>query len=298
MKLVFLGTSAAQPTTRRGLSCTCLKVEGEILMFDAGEGMQVPYLRSKLGWNKKMRIFITHLHGDHCLGLLGLLQTMSMQRRTESVEIYGPPGTDEFVAANARMLGFSPSFPVIMETTEEGTVVDAPGYEVSACRAEHSVEAFSYRFSEKGGPGRFSTEKARGLGVPEGELWGTLQGGSAVSVGGRTVLPSDVLGEGKRGRTVGFSGDTRPTDKLAEFFQGCDYLVFDSTFADEMVKRARETGHSTAAEAAALAKNAGVKNLILTHFSARYSDTDDLLREAQKIHPSSYAASDLLEVEV
>jgi len=182
MKLVFLGTSAAQPTENRGLTCICLQKDGEILMFDAGEGAQVSYLKSGLGWNKKMKIFVTHLHGDHCIGILGLLQTMTLQRRTESMEIYGPDGIDEFIAANMKVMNFGLSFPVMITTIEEGVVVDDNTYLIRTCRAEHSVNAFSYLFEEKDKPGRFYPEKAKKLGIPEGELWHKLQKGQEVKV--------------------------------------------------------------------------------------------------------------------
>ena len=122
MKLVFLGTSAAQPTEERGLTCICLEREGEILMFDAGEGAQISFLKSGLVWNKKMKIFVTHLHGDHCIGILGLLQTMTLQHRTEKIEIYGPEGIEEFISANIKVLNFGLSFPVMITTIDEGVI--------------------------------------------------------------------------------------------------------------------------------------------------------------------------------
>jgi len=298
MKLVFLGTSAAQPTEDRGLSCICLEREGEILMFDAGEGVQVSYLKSGLGWNKKMKIFVTHLHGDHCIGILGLLQTMTLQRRTEKIEIYGPGGIDEFIAANIKVLNFGLSFPVMISSVEEGVVTDEKTYTVKACNADHSVPAFSYVFQEKDKPGRFHPDIAKELGVPEGSLWQKLQNGEEVTVEGKTVKPSDVLGEKRPGKKIGISGDTRPTKKLEEFFKDCDYLSFDSTFLDELKDKAIETRHSTSKEVATLAKNANVTNLILTHFSARYQDESVLANEAKTIHDSVIAAKDLLEIEI
>ena len=298
MKLVFLGTSASQPTEDRGMSCICLEREGEILMFDAGEGAQRSYLKSGLGWNKKMKIFVTHLHGDHCIGILGLLQTMTLQRRTEKIEIYGPKGIDEFIAANIKVLNFGLSFPVMISSIEEGVVTDEKTYTVKACNADHSVPAFSYVFQEKDKPGRFHPDKAKELGVPEGSLWNKLQNGEEVTVEGKTVKPSDVLGEKRLGKKIGISGDTRPTKKLEEFFKDCDYLSFDSTFLDELKDRAIETHHSTSKEVATLAKNANVTNLILTHFSARYQDESVLADEAKTIHDSVIAAKDLLEIEI
>ena len=298
MKLVFLGTSAAQPTPERALTCICLEKDGEILMFDAGEGAQISYLKSGLGWNKKMKIFVTHLHGDHCIGILGLLQTMTLQNRTESMEIFGPEGIEEFIAANIKVLNFGLSFPVMITSVSEGTIDEEKTYTIKACEAEHSIKAYSYLFEENDKPGRFFPEKAKELGVPEGELWHKLQVGQDIQVENKTVKSSDVLGDKRPGKKIGISGDTRPTKKLEEFFKNCDYLSFDSTFSHALEDKAVETHHSTAKEAAELAKNANVSNLILTHFSARYNDESVLLEEAKTIHDNVTAAKDLLEIEI
>jgi len=298
MKLIFLGTSAAQPTENRGLSCICIEREGEILMFDAGEAAQISYLKSGLGWNKKMKIFVTHLHGDHCIGLLGLLQTMTMQHRTESLEIYGPPGIEEFISANIKILNFGLSFPVMITTVKEGKIFDSKIYSIYACKANHSVITYSYLFEEKDKPGRFNLEKAKILEIPEGKLWNQLQNGLEIKIGERIIFPEQVLGEKRPGKKIGISGDTMPTKELEKFFEGCDYLVFDSTFLDEIKEKAEETCHSTAKQAALLGKNAKVKNLILTHFSARYKDETGHLEEAKQIHDSVIAAKDFLEIEI
>ncbi|PIW32591.1 MAG: ribonuclease Z [Nitrosopumilales archaeon CG15_BIG_FIL_POST_REV_8_21_14_020_37_12] len=298
MKLVFLGTSAAQPTEFRGLSCVCLEREGEILMFDAGESAQIAYLKSGLGWNKKMKIFVTHLHGDHCIGILGLLQTMTMQHRTEPLEIYGPSGIEEFIGANIKVLNFGLSFPVMISVVKEGLVFDSKSYSVSACKANHSIVAYSYLFEEKDKPGKFNLEKAKALGIPEGHLWKELQSGNTIQIRGKVFSPEQVLGEKRQGKRIGISGDTTPTKELEKFFANCDYLVFDSTFLDEVSDKAKDTCHSTAKQAAILSKNANVKNLILTHFSARYKDETRHFDEARAIHNSVITAKDLLEVEI
>ncbi|QLH07798.1 ribonuclease Z [Nitrosopumilus ureiphilus] len=298
MKLVFLGTSAAQPTEKRGLSCICLEREGEILMFDAGEATQISYMKSGLGWNKKMKLFVTHLHGDHCVGILGLLQTMSMQNRTETLEIFGPNGIEEFIAANIKVLNFGLSFPVLITIIKEGKVFEDKKYSIHACKANHSVTAFSYLFEEKDKPGRFNIDEAKKLGIPEGELWNKLQNGNKIEINGKIIKPDQVLGEKRPGKKIGISGDTMPTKELEKFFEDCDYLVFDSTFLDEEKQRAQDTCHSTAKQAATIAKDAKVKNLVLTHFSARYKDEVGHLEEAGKIHDSVIAARDLLEIEI
>jgi ribonuclease Z len=223
---------------------------------------------------------------------------MTLQHRTESLEIYGPNGIEEFIAANIKVLNFGLSFPVMITSIDEGKVVDKEMYSVFACKANHSIPAFSFRFEEKDRPGRFNTEKARQLGIPEGNLWNQLQKGYEIKIGDKIVKPSDVLGDKRPGKKIGISGDTRPTKELEEFFKNCNYLSFDSTFLHELKDKAIETHHSTAKEAATLAKNANVENLILTHFSARYKDESVLVDEAKAIHDSVIGAKDLLEIEI
>ena len=298
MKLVFLGTSAAQPTENRGLSCICLERDGEILMFDAGEAAQISYMKSGLGWNKKMKLFVTHLHGDHCIGILGLLQTMSMQHRTETLEIFGPNGIDEFIAANIKVLNFGLSFPVLINIIKEGKIFENKKYSIYVSKANHSIAAFSYLFKEKDKPGRFNLEKAKELEIPEGELWNKLQNGNEIIINDKIITPEQVLGEKRPGKRIGISGDTMPTVQLEKFFENCDYLVFDSTFLDKEKQKAQDTCHSTAKQAAILGKNAKVKNLVLTHFSARYKDEVEHLKEALEIHDSVITARDLLEIEI
>ena len=298
MKLVFLGTSAAQPTENRGLSCICLERNGEILMFDAGEAAQMSFMRSGLGWNKKMKLFVTHMHGDHCVGILGLLQTMSMQNRTETLEIFGPSGIEEFIAINIKVLNFRLSFPVLITKIQEGKIFEDEKFSIHVCKANHSVTTFSYLFEEKDKPGRFNLDKAKQLGIPEGKLWSDLQKGHDITIDGKVIKPDQVLGEKRPGKKIGISGDTMPTMELEKFFENCDYLVFDSTFLEKEKDRAQDSCHSTAKQAATLGKNARVKNLILTHFSARYKDEEGHLKEANEIHDSVITAKDLLEIEI
>jgi len=245
-----------------------------------------------------MKLFVTHLHGDHCVGILGLLQTMSMQNRTESLEIFGPKGIDEFLAANIKILNFGLPFSILITIVSAGKIYENNKFLIHAAKANHSITAFSYLFEEKDKPGRFNVQKAKELGIPEGELWNKLQNGEEVSNNGKTIRPEQVLGIKRPGKKIGISGDTMPTKELELFFNECDYLVFDSTFLDEEKQKAQDTCHSTAKQAAELGKNANVKNLILTHFSARYKDEVGHQTEAGKIHNSVITARDLLEVEI
>ncbi|MEM3173059.1 MAG: ribonuclease Z, partial [Candidatus Nitrosotenuis sp.] len=212
--------------------------------------------------------------------------------------IYGPDGIEEFIGENIRILSFGLSFPVMISAIKPGLVCEERTYYVYAEEAEHSVPAYSFLFVEKDRPGRFDVERAKSLGIPEGSLWHDLQLGKEINVGNKTIRPSDVLGQKRAGKKIGISGDTRPTKKLEEFFKNCDYLSFDCTFSDKLKDKALESHHSTAREAATLAKNANVVNLILTHFSARYKDETELLQEARQVHSSVIAAKDLLEIEI
>ena len=298
MIITFLGTAAAVPTRSRGLPCICVEREGELLMFDAGEGAQTAFARAGLGWNKKMSVFVTHLHGDHCLGLPGLIQTMSMRDRSSPLRIYGPRGTAEFVTENLRMLRFRPPFELTVRDIDEGDVHRGKEYSVSACRADHTTHALSYLVREADRPGRFHPDRAQELGVPKGPLWKRLQSGQDVEVAGRTVRPGEVCGDARPGLSIGYSGDTRPAAKLERFFAGCRCLIFDATFAEGHADKADTVGHSTAAGAARLARNAGAKRLILTHFSARYADDALHLAEARSIHPDVVAAADMMSISV
>jgi ribonuclease Z len=299
MRLVFLGTSSGAPTVRRGLSSIALMRGAELLLFDAGEGMQHNFIKAGLGMNRKMKIFITHMHADHCVGLLGLLQTMELQGREKSIDIYGEPRLEEFLRENMRIINFRLTFDIIVRKIEkEGLVVREKDYQVFCCNALHSVPSFAYCLEEFERPGIFNVMEAKRLGIPEGNMYGKLQRGEDIMYGGKTIRASHVVGRPRKGRKVGISGDTRPTDKLAGFFKDSDVLVFESTYSQDKQEKAIENGHSTAAEAATIAKKAEVGKLLLTHFSARYDETYILVNEASAIHYNVEAAEDLKVVKV
>lgn len=298
LKLVFLGTSSAVPTLTRGLSSLAVVRGGEILLFDLGEGVQRAMIGANLGLNRETKVFITHMHGDHVVGVLGLLQTMAMVGRERQVDIYGPRGIAGFVKQNMRLLHFNLTFPLHVHTVKDGEVLRAREYAVKACKSEHSSLAYSYCLEEFDRPGVFLPEKATSLGVPEGRLWSLLQHGRSVKVGKATIHPSQVMGCKRPGRKIGISGDTRPSETLARFFKAADVLIYDSTYGDEHAEKAVENMHSTAREAAELAKKVRVKVLVLTHFSARYEDSSLLLVQAKEIHSRTFAAYDLMEMNV
>jgi ribonuclease Z len=267
-------------------------------MLDCGEGVQKELFKHRGGLGRLSTILITHLHGDHVTGLVGLFQTMSMTQRTNPITLVGPTGLLKWLKTTFRMLRIGLSFDIKFLPADTGIVLRTSYYHVRATRANHSVEAFSYVVEEPKRPGIFHPEKARALGIPEGKLWARLQRGRAVRVGERTYRSVDVLGTSRKGRRIGYSGDTRPSEGLARFFRGCDLLVFDSTFHSRDADKAVERKHSTAREAAALAKKAKVGQLVLTHFSARYRTVAPLLKDAREVFPNTKAAYDGLKIEI
>ena len=296
--MTFLGTSSAAPTKRRGLPAVAIQKEGNVILLDCGEGVQRQVLSQGIGLNKETSILVTHLHGDHVTGLLGLLQTMSMAQRKKPLKIVGPMRLQKWLEVTADLLQMGLTFPVEFSRAKPGTVLRMGDFKVRAAKALHSVEAYSYLVEEKNRPGIFFPEKARALGVPEGRMWSMLQKGRRVHVNGRTVSPSEVTGPPRLGRKIGYSGDTRPSPRLLSFFSGCDLLIFDSTFHGKDRDKAIERKHSTCLEAAEIARAACVRRLALTHFSARYTSVGSLVKQARSVFPQTIAAKDGLKVEV
>lgn len=266
--------------------------------MDCGEGVQRQILNQGVGLNKETSILITHLHGDHVTGLLGLLQTMSLAQRRKPLNIVGPPKLLKWLEVTEELLHIGLTFPVNFSPARQGTVLRTNDFKIRATKALHSVEAYSYVVEERSRPGVFFPQKAKALHVPEGKLWSKLQKGRKVRVDGRTISPSEVTGPPRPGRKIGYSGDTRPSPRLARFFSGCDLLIFDSTFHGKDRDKAVERKHSTCLEAAEIAKSAGVRRLVLTHFSARYASVASLVRQARTVFPETIAARDGLKVEV
>ncbi len=298
LTITFLGTSAAVPTKDRSLPAVALKREGEVVLMDCGEGVQRRILSESIGLGSDMTILITHLHGDHVAGLLGLLQTMSLAQRRKPLNVVGPAKLLKWLEMTSELLHIGLTFPVRFTKAKPGMVLNTVGFRVRAARAIHSVEAFSFLVEEHRRPGVFHPEKAKALKIPEGKLWSRLQNGRQVKVDGAWIEPAQVTGLPRPGRKIGYSGDTRPSGNLARFFSGCDLLIFDSTFRGSDRDKALERKHSTSVEAAELAKLAGVRRLALTHFSARYTTTASMVREARKVFPKTLAASDGLTIEI
>jgi ribonuclease Z len=300
LRVIFLGTGGSVPTVKRGLPAILIQRKGEQIVFDCGEGVQRQMVKAKCGFHKKMKIFITHMHGDHVLGLPGLLQTMALLDRERKLEVYGPAGIRRFLECIKETVQFVLTFEVMVhEIEKEGVVCEEDEYAVEAVWADHVVPSLAYAFVEKPRAGRFYPEKARHLGVPEGPLWGRLQQGRKVKLSdGRIVKPEQVVGENRVGRKIVYSGDTRPFDGLARLATDADLLIHDSTLDDDLTDKAKEDGHSTPSQAAGIASKARVKCLILTHVSARYKNARALLEQARKVFEHAEMAEDLKEYEL
>ncbi|MCQ1535596.1 ribonuclease Z [Methanosarcina sp. KYL-1] len=299
LRITFLGTGGSLPTRNRNPSAVMVNRKGELLLFDCGEGTQQQMMRAKTGMMSLSSIFISHFHADHFLGIPGLIQTMSFMGRKEPLMIYGPVGTREFTELFKALGYFNLKYEIRGVDLKPGDILKEEEYVVRAFKTEHSVPSLGYALVENPRPGRFNRERAVELGVPPGPLFAKLQKGNSVEVEGRAVKPEDVMGAPRPGRTIVYTGDTRPCKAVLEASKDADLLVHDGSFADEMADWADESRHSTAGEAAALAKEAGVRQLVLTHISSRYSeDAAPIMNDSKKIFENVIVAEDLMELEI
>jgi ribonuclease Z len=300
IQVTFLGTAASVPTSKRSLPAVLIQRGNEQLMFDCGEGVQRQMIKAKAGFHKKLKVFISHMHGDHVLGLPGLLQTMALMDRQRKVEIYGPEGIKRFFEGTREVLQFALTFPVeIHEINAAGIICSEKEYTIEAAWANHVIPTLAYAFVEKPRAGKFYPDKARALGVPEGELWSKLQHGEQVKLAnGRVVKPEEVMGSLRRGRKIVYSGDTKPFKGFARFAAGADLVIHEATLDDALAEKAAEDGHSTPSQAAEAAAKAKAKKLVLTHISARYADVRVLLEQAQKIFKNTVVAEDFMRLEL
>jgi ribonuclease Z len=284
MRVTFLGTSGAVPTTQRNTSALMVEREGDRLLFDCGEGTQRQMMRFETGFSVD-HLFVSHLHGDHVLGIPGLVQTFDFNDREEPLAIHAPHGTRGHLEDLVSAVGTSPSFPVRITQNGPGDVVlSREEYEVRAVDVDHRTRALGYAFVEDDRKGRFDREKAEEeLGIPPGPKYSRLHRGEPVEHDGRTIEPEEVVGPPRPGRTLVYTGDTRPTQAVVEAAEDADLLVHDATFASDWADRARATGHATAREAADVAERAGAKRLALVHVSTRYAgDASPIAAEARE----------------
>ncbi len=270
LTVTFLGTSAARPTVERNVSGLAVHREGETLLFECGEGTQRQMMRYGVSFALS-EIFFTHFHADHFLGVIGLIRTLGLQGRPEPLFLYGD------------------------------VVGKRDGYDICAFPTEHGGgPSLGYILKEHVRRGRFDVEKAKAAGIPEGPMWGKLSKGETIELAdGRRLTADGFVGPARPGRLVAFTGDTRPCAATVDAAQGADLLIHEATFGEEERDRARDTGHSTAKEAAQVALAAGAKRLLLSHVSARYSiSADELVKEAREVFPNASVAKDGLEVDV
>jgi ribonuclease Z len=299
LRVTFLGTGGSLPTSNRNPSGIMVNREGELMLFDCGEGAQQQMMRAKTGMMGLTSIFITHFHADHMLGIPGLIQTMSFQGRTEPLTIYGPHWVEEFSKLLIALGYYKLRYDVKAVQLKPGVIIKRNGYSIHVLKTEHSIPSIGYALVEDERLGRFNREKAIELGVPPGPMFSKLHQGEAVEIDGRTIRTEDVVGEPRPGRKIVYSGDTRPCEAVLKASSGADLLIHDGTLADEKADWAFESMHSTAGEAATIAKEAGVHRLILTHISSRYSeDVSPILNDAKKVFEHVTVADDLMEIEI
>jgi ribonuclease Z len=299
LSVTFLGTSAATPTIDRNVAGLAVQREGETLLFDCGEGNQRQMMRFGVGFSFR-EIFFTHYHADHLLGVTGLLRTMGLQDRSAPVILYGPKGAQRVLGA-AISLGIERNkFPIDIVEIKPGDRLARDDYEIVVFETEHRADTVGYALVEHTRLGRFNPDRARELGIPEGPFWGQLHKGKTITLpDGRIVGPAELVGSPRAGRRVVYTGDTRPHLSVIEASRGADLLVHEATFGGDEMERAQETGHSTAAEAARVALEAGARRLVLTHISSRYSrDAAELLAEARSVFPETVIARDGMTVDV
>lgn len=296
----FLGTSASRPTVERNVTSIAIVREGETLLFDCGEGTQRQMMRYGTSFALD-DIFFTHMHADHMLGVIGLFRTLALQGRTDPMRLWGPQGCTDLLTQAIALGSEKEKFPFEINEVVVDTPIPRKGYSILPFAVNHNDRsAVGYALVEDIRLGRFNPDHARELGIPEGPAWGKLHKGEAVTLDdGRIVEASELVGESRPGRKIVFTGDTRPAAGTLKVAEGADLLVHEATFGDEEQPRAVETGHSTAREAAEIAAKAGVKQLILTHLSARYSvNTSELLGQAKEVFPECIIARDGLEFDV
>ena len=295
MRVLTLGTGAGRPTLQRHTSATALEFEGETFLFDCGEATQLQLIRSPLKWGKMTAIFIGHLHGDHLYGLPGLLGTMSLAERQEPLKVYGPLGLKEYLRVHQESRSLWINYPLeVIEIQAPGLILESERYEVHSAPLSHLIPCWGFAFREKPRPGVFDEEKARQLGIPEGpERMDLVRGRSVRLDDGRWISPEGLVGPSRPGRSFAHCLDTRPCPEVIELAHGVDLLLHEATFSKEYQEEAHQWGHSCAADAGLVAREAAVGRLVLTHISQRYTQTQTLLEEARSQFSNTEIAEDL-----
>ena len=302
MEAFILGCGGMMPLPYRHLTSVLLRREGDLFLFDCGEGTQVSLRRLNLKWKKIDAIFISHTHADHVTGLPGILMLNAQVDRTEPLYIYGPPKIKEYVETSRKVLDMYINYPIVVKEIEAPCVVHSgKDFYIRAFPLDHTKVCVGYTLEELDRPGEFNPDKARELGVPVGPLWSQLQNGFEVqSADGTTVKPEQVLGEKRSGRKFSFVTDTLYKNTIAEEVRGSDLLVCEGMFEEELIDQAKEKKHMTAKQAATIARDAAVRRMCLIHYSPRYTDRDleKLLNEAQEVWPQTELSRDRMNIEI
>ncbi len=323
MELIILGSSAAIPVRERNLPSTALKYKNELFLFDCGEDLQRRLIEAGLKFNKPLKILISHFHGDHIIGLPGLLFRFGLIERTAPVTIFGPRNLFIYLFVHRKILGLKANYPIsiveidndnnkliVFETLdseipseekflEDNVIFENDKYTLKYTEVDHSVLTFAYSFVEKPRYGKFKPKRAIELGIPESKLWKKLQEGEIIEYEGKTIDPlkEGIVGPKRPGRKVTYSGDTIPCESLIELGRDSDILIHEATFSKELSDVAFEKKHSTSVDAANDAKKMNAKQLILTHISSRYQeDANQLLQDAKLIFPNTILAKDLMRI--
>jgi ribonuclease Z len=296
MEAFILGCGGMMPLPRRHLTSVLLRREGDLFLFDCGEGTQVSLRRLNLRWKKISAIFVSHTHADHVTGIPGLLMLSSQVERDEPMYIIGPPRIAEYIQSSMDVLDMYINYEIIVrEITEPGIVFDGEGFRIRAFPLQHTKPCYGYTFEEDNRPGEFHPQKAAEKGIPMGPLWSRLQHGETVQLpGGGEARPEDVMGPPRKGRKFSFITDSRYFAGIAANVLNSDFLVCEGMFEQALACDAWEKGHMTAAEAACIARDADVKKLALIHYSPRYNDYElgALLKEAEAIFPRTVLSRD------
>jgi ribonuclease Z len=304
MKIVLLGTSSAVPTLTRGLSSTALIREGDVFLFDCGEGTQLQLMRSGVKRSRIHSIFIGHLHGDHLYGIAGLLSTLHLDGREAPLNVFGPEGLRIFLKAAFRTSELQFTFNLNVQEFPRGyrgRVLDHEEFYVDALPLDHSIFCLGWRFQEKDKPGVFNLERAQEMGIPRGPLYGKLQHGENITLeDGTTITPDMVLGPPRHGKSVVYCLDTQFSDRSIQLADKCTALIHETTFGPDAVEMARERKHSTMEDAARVAKEAGAATLVATHFSSRYDGRQivQIGEQAREIFQEITIGRDLLEIDI
>lgn len=294
-----MGTGGALPTPHRNPSAIVVNREGELLLFDCGEGTQQQMMRARTGMMKLTSIFVTHFHADHFLGIAGLVQTMAFQGREAPLSIYGPKNVHRMVEHLLALGYFKLTFDVAATELSPGDKIGRDEYDIIAVGNDHGLPSLGYVLEEHMRRGRFNRARAEELGVPPGPLFAKLHSGEPVEIDGQVVRSEEVVGPPRKGRKLIYSGDTRPCEGILKAAENADLLIHDGTLGSDQAEWAVEAGHSTAVEAAEIAKKADVKQLVLTHISSRYSEgVEPLLKEAQQIFENTIIAEEMMVLDI